>query len=423
MFAAIADSIALVHLASPLLALISLIVFEVPRYLLSTIALALYGLRHDARPISNMSVSVILPAFNNGTSLHATIASLQQQSAHITEIMLVNEGSSDHTLAIARALKRSGVPITIIQHGTRTGKSAAINHAARFASGDVILVLDADTIVADSHAVARLAEAFSDPSVAAACGNLIVRNGDESLSTAVQTVEYLVSVTAGRSFLDMIDSIGCVSGAFSMYRRSVFRAIGGMNVGPGEDLEITMRLRHMGYRVRFVAEAMALTRVPSDLFALVHQRLRWDRDALCVRVFMYRQIFPWSSRERLGDSLQRLDFLIFDFFPTLFFPFYLTYVLASFGADALSFLLGVYIYLLGLCVVQILVVIMTARVRLSWFDVLVLPVLPFYQGFMMRCVRFYAFVSEIYFNCSRRDDFVPPRVRKALYGKVRHAAE
>ena len=104
---------------------------------------------------------------------------------------------------------------------------------------------------------------------------------------------------------------------------------------------------------------------------------------------------------------------MFEFFPALIFPFYLAYIISAFGADAPGFLLGVYVYLLGFCIIHLIVVMMTTPARLIWYDILVVPAVPLYQGLIMRFVRFYAFVSEIFFNRSRSDDFVPPRVRHA----------
>ena len=46
-----------------------------------------------------------------------------------------------------------------------------------------------------------------------------------------------MSISAGRSILDVVDAIACLSGACSMYRRDVFLRQGGLDVGPGEDLE------------------------------------------------------------------------------------------------------------------------------------------------------------------------------------------
>ena len=422
MFEAVTDSLAVVKLASPLVAFLSVLVFEVPRYLMSTLVVAFVGLRQGITPQTRARISVILPAFNNGACLADTLHSLTGQRATIVDIIIVNEGSSDDTLAIAQDFHRRGIINNILNHKSRTGKSAAINHAARFARGDLLLILDVDTVLSDRDSLAMLAAAFDDQAVAAASGNLMVRNHDQSLWTALQTIEYLSSITAGRSFLDQIDSIACCSGAFSMYRRDVFLSVGGMNVGPGEDLEITLRLRALGYRVRFIADAVALTTVPTRFSRLFRQRLRWDRDALCTRMFMYRQAFKTSYREGLGDTLQRLDFLLFELFPSLFFPFYMIYVISYFGADAPAFFFGLYLYLLGLYTLNLALIVVSTKARLTWFEAAILFLVPFYQGVLMRLVRFYAFVSEIFFNRSRHDDFVPPRVRKALYARARHAA-
>jgi hypothetical protein len=48
------------------------------------------------------------------------------------------------------------------------------------------------------------------------------------------------------------------------------------------------------------------------------------------------------------------------------------------------------------------------------FSVLVAPIFPVYQGMLMKGVRFWAFSSELLFSASRQDDYVPPRVRRAL---------
>jgi hypothetical protein len=51
----------------------------------------------------------------------------------------------------------------------------------------------------------------------------------------------------------------------------------------------------------------------------------------------------------------------------------------------------------------------------SLFGLAVSPILPFYQGVYMKCARFVSYSSEIIFATSRHDDFVPPRVRRALF--------
>ena len=185
MFEVVTDSIAVVQLASPLLAFLSILVFEVTRYFVSTLVVAVFGVRQGVKPQDTVTISVILPAYNNGACLAATLHSLAHQRANIVDIIVVNEGSTDSTLAIAQDYLKSGAITQILHHAVRTGKSAAINHAARFATGDLLLILDVDTVLADPDSLGMLAAAFNDPAVAAASGNLMVRNHDDSLWTSL----------------------------------------------------------------------------------------------------------------------------------------------------------------------------------------------------------------------------------------------
>ena len=133
------ESIAVVHYGGPILALLSVLVFELPRYLMSTLAIGLFGFgRRDTLDRASR-ISVIIPVFNGVGGLASTVHSLRSQSANVIEVVVVDDGSRDGTLAIARALKSAGLVTRVIHHEQRTGKSAAINHAARFAKGDLLV--------------------------------------------------------------------------------------------------------------------------------------------------------------------------------------------------------------------------------------------------------------------------------------------
>src|SRR6187401_476624 len=288
------------------------------------LTLALFGVRrrNDRGAAGNASVSVIIPTFNGGSGLGPSIASLHRQTLRPFEIIVVDDGSTDDTRAVAERARALGLVDMVICHGTRCGRSAAINAAARFASGDLLLTVDADTVF-EPTAVARLAAAFSDPRVAGASCNIAISNERDSIWTGLQSVEYLMPISAGRSILDVVDAIACLSGACSMYRRDVFVRQGGLDVGPGEDLEYSLRLRRLGHVIRFVPDAWAETDGPVKGINLLRQRARWDRDALRVRFMMYGELNFLHPFERLPDTLQRLDFIIFDLIPTLSLPFYL----------------------------------------------------------------------------------------------------
>lgn len=405
----------LVSQADLVLLALAVLVFEVPRYTVSLVSLALLGPLRKPAPIrvpKCTSISVVIPALNAEEELPRAIASLRSQTLLPLEIIVVDDGSTDRTREIAERAREAGDVHMVIHHGTRCGSSAAMNAGARFARGELIVFIDPDTVFAPTT-LARLAAAFDDPRVAGATCNLGVGNERATLWTALQSLEYMLSISAGKSFLNMIGAVSCCSGACSMYRRSVFLDLGGFDVGPGEDLELTLRLRRSGHAVRFVPEAWAETSAPDSGIGLIRQRLRWDRDALRIRLFQYRDFRPFRS-EGLSDTLQRLDFVVFDLVPTLSFPFYLVYCVILFGPDTMLFLSAVYLLLLGLGLFNIaLATLMFSRTP-TLFGLLTALIFPFYQGILMKIVRFIAFTSEILFSASRYDDYVPPRVRRAL---------
>ncbi len=414
------DMVRLLAETNGLLLAFSALVFDVPRYTFSLVSLALLGARglgkRDQPPADNWAVSVIIPAFNGGVGLAPTIASLHRQTLKPLEIIVVDDGSTDDTRAIAQRARAQGLIDVVICHGTRCGRSAAINEAARFAGGDLLLTVDADTVF-EPTALAQLAEAFRDPCVAGASGNIAVCNDQELFWAALQNVEYLMSISAGRSFLDVVDAIACLSGANSMYRRDIFLQQGGLDVGPGEDLEITLRLRRLGYAVRFVPDAWAETAVPVSGVSLLRQRARWDRDALRIRFIMYGELRLSHPFEHLSDTLQRLDFIVFDLIPTLSFPFYIVYLLLLLGPDAGLFLAAVYLLLLWISLFNLVLGFALFHRSPGLAGLAASLIFPLYQGVYLKCARFVSYSSEIVFAASRHDDFVPPRVRQALLGR------
>ena len=392
------------------------LIFDVPRYTFSLISLALLrlaGRPQHSKVAFGRSISVIVPTFNGCSGLGPTIASLHRQTARPIEIIVVDDGSIDDTRAVAERARARGLVDMVICHGTRCGRSAAINAAARFAKGDLLLTVDADTVFAPD-ALALMVSVFKDPRVAGASCNIAISNQHDSLWTELQSIEYLMSISAGRSVLDIVGAIACLSGACSMYRRDVFLRQGGLDVGPGEDLEFSLRLRRLGHLVRFVPEAWAETRGSIGGISLLRQRARWDRDALRIRFMMYGELSLFHPFERLPDTLQRLDFVVFELIPTLSFPFYLVYLVALFGADAMLFLSAIYFLLLWISFFNLALAFAMFNRSSGFFGLAVSLIFPFYQGVYLKCARFFNYSSEIIFGSSRHDDFVPPRVRRAL---------
>src|SRR5262249_7679104 len=126
------ETLQLLAVAHPLLLSFAVLVFDVLRYMLSLVSFALFGLwrRSDQAPAQTTSVSVIIPTFNGGSGLERTIISLRRQTLVPVEIVVVDGGSTDETRAVAEQARAGGLVDMVICHGTRCGRSAAINAAA-----------------------------------------------------------------------------------------------------------------------------------------------------------------------------------------------------------------------------------------------------------------------------------------------------
>ena len=162
--------------------------------------------------------------------------------------------------------------------------------------------------------------------------------------------------------------------------------------------------------------ALALMRNRRGI-SLSRQRVRWDRDALRIRFMMYGELRFFHRLERLPDTLQRLDFIVFDLVPTLSLPFYLAYMVLLFGAaDAVLFLGSVYVLLLWISIFNMALAFVMFNRSIGFFGLSAWLIFPLYQGVYLKCARFFTYSSEILFASSRRDDFVPPRVSRALLG-------
>ena len=85
------------------------------------------------------TVSVIIPAFNAERTLRETLESLRAQTTHVQDIIVVDDGSTDSTAALAQSY--SGVTVVRQSNG---GAAAAVNAGLQLAKGDYIGLLDAD---------------------------------------------------------------------------------------------------------------------------------------------------------------------------------------------------------------------------------------------------------------------------------------
>ena len=393
------------------------IVFELPRYLIGAIVVAVAELarRPAAGNLPDFSVSVLLVGHNEAAALDRCVHGLAAQTIARRrgrmQVIVVDDGSTDGMSAVARQLQTAGLVDEVMRVQPRGGKSAGVNLGLSRCRGDIVVIADIDTTF-DDDAIDAFLPFFGNPRVGAVSGDLGVRNVSSNLITRQQAIEYLITISLGRRIADALGILSIVSGAFGAFRRSAVASVGGQDVEVGEDADMTMKLRRAGWRIRFAPEARALTHVPETMAGLIAQRLRWERGTVTIWLRKFRGILdPRQAIFRLSDVGALLDVLFFQLALTLVFPGYVLWLWLHLGVFAVTVLGAV---LLGYAVLDLLAFALAASLgadmRSAWR---LLPYLPWYtimQTVVMRWIRLIAIGQELVWRRSYRDPYVPFRV-------------
>ncbi len=271
------------------------------------------------------SVSVLVPAFNEARVIVHTVQTLLNLPYPRLQVVVVDDGSTDGTterllrafdLEPAEPPEAGTLPTEPVQGTWRLresdrlwlvakengGKADALNAALNVARGDIVVTVDADTLL-PPRSLFRLVAPFVRERVAAVGGLLTVANearwqGNRVVDAPLprnpvvlfQLIEYLVSYTVGRTALSRWNALLILSGAFSAFDRALLLKIGGF-LSPRahgrrtvcEDMEVVVRLHrylreHRIRRpIRFLLYPVAWTEVPARWRDVLRQRNRWHR--------------------------------------------------------------------------------------------------------------------------------------------------
>jgi cellulose synthase/poly-beta-1,6-N-acetylglucosamine synthase-like glycosyltransferase len=270
-------------------------------------------------PARHASVGVIVAAHDEASVLPITLSALMRQTDPAEAILIADDGSADGTAAalkayglVAPALGGVAASATIpglrwlrLPHG---GKAVALNAAIQRLETDIVLTVDADTLLEPGAVQAMRAAFQADPRLVAATGVLspvCARSLGGRIFQWFQTYEYV------RNFLSRFawmraDGLLLISGAFAGFRREAMLAVGGFD--PDclvEDYELIHRLRRyaaghgLAWRTAVVGDAQAYTDAPSTTSAFLRQRRRWFGGFLQTQ-FWYRDMVGNPAYGRLG---------------------------------------------------------------------------------------------------------------------------
>ena len=261
-------------------------------------------------------VSIIVPAFNEEVTGIKTVENLLKSNYKNFEIIFVDDGSTDKTYELIKDQFTGNDKVRLFTK-PNSGKAASLNYGISQANGEIMVCIDADTIL-DTKAVRRLVKPFIDIEVGAVGGNVQVGN-KINLLTRWQAIEYTTSQNFDRMAYDYINTITVVPGAIGAFRGSALKEIGGFDVDTlAEDCDLTLRLLRAGYRVKACNDAYAYTEVPENLNMFMKQRFRWSF-GIMQSFWKHRELI--FTRRRLNLSWILLpNLLIFQMILPLFSP-------------------------------------------------------------------------------------------------------
>lgn len=264
-----------------------------------------------ARPVAarRPTLGVIVAAYNEAAALPATLDALLAQAERPERIIIADDGSDDAT---ARMLEtryglhpgtaggEAGSPYWLrLPH---RGKAAALNAALAVIDTEIIVTVDADTLLTADALAAMRAAFTADRHLVAATGVILPTCRPGILGRLFQwfqTYEYMRNFLSRFAWM-RLESLLLISGAFAGFRRDALETVGGFDSDClVEDYELIHRLRrHAGrhgldWRTAVIGGATARTDAPAAIPGFLRQRRRWFGGFL--------QTQSWY-RDMVGDS-------------------------------------------------------------------------------------------------------------------------
>lgn len=222
-------------------------------------------------------VTAVIAAFNEAAVIARCLATVcGSRYTGLVEIIVIDDGSTDETADIVEGLAARDQRIRLIRQ-PNGGKPSALNRAFVEAQAELVVTLDADTLLRPDT-IDHLVRSFAhdpDGRLGAVAGRVKVGNLC-NLLTRWQALEYLIQIGVDRSAQDALGAIMVVPGACAAWRREAVLRVGGYSSQTlAEDCDLALALHRRGYRVVQNDRAESFTEAPASFRDLSRQRFRW----------------------------------------------------------------------------------------------------------------------------------------------------
>ncbi len=264
------------------------------------------------------SLSVIIPAYNEGPMVERSIASVARADypADRLELIVVDDGSRDDTFFHIERLRQAHPSLVrVIRFAGNSGKRAGLAAGIRAARGDVVVTIDSDSEIEPDTLRAMVAP-FADARVGAVAGRVTVLNRSHLIG-AMLDVQYTLAFDFSRAAESSMRTVACCPGALSAFRRAVVlphldgwlrQTFFGRPVAHGEDQALTNIVLRSGYDTVYQSNATIRTLAPARYRQLTRMFLRWERSYV-VEGFSFARFMFTRYRTR-NRALPALSFVL-----------------------------------------------------------------------------------------------------------------
>ena len=296
-------------------------------------------LHEKKRPKRLPNISILIPAYNEAKTIGKTLKSVLRLDypKDKLDVIVIDNGSTDGTAEIVKNamkdFKKFGKKLKLIRL-KKPGKARALNTGLAHAKGDLIGILDADTIVTKS-CLKNMVGFFDDKKIGAVTNRVRV-DSPKGILGVMQNIEYVFSAFS-KKLLSFINALYVTPGTLSLIKRDVIKGIKFSEDTLTEDMDVALCILKRKLKIVNCLNAIAYTAIPRTLGELTKQRVRWYRGFI-ENTIKHSDILFNKAHPHLGFFV-----LPFSSFMAIFIGILLTIIaFLSHLHDIIIFLRGLY---------------------------------------------------------------------------------
>ncbi len=256
-------------------------------------------------------VSVIIATYNYGAFITDSLRSVEEQTLHEWECLIVDDASTDDTAAVVAKFTDRDPRFRIIRMERNSGVSAARNRALQEAQGEFIQLLDADDVMAPAKLELHVRCLRNTPDVSVVYSDFVHFSGSVDMLAAGGTVAEDKFSHEGPKVVSRLLRGNAFRLNAMLFRKAVVDRLGGFKeqFRYVEDWDFWMRIASSGHHFHFLDEPRAKVGVRVAHHSLSRDLPAMRRYQLPVREQMWVQ-GGLDFRQRVSLLLRYCDFLL-----------------------------------------------------------------------------------------------------------------